>query len=88
LQLSRAKRGLFLENALKKMQTILDLPALIGDTECANTQYFLRKQAKPDEPKGESGFCFLHGRLLVFALDTDSSQATSQFSQVADNAGF
>lgn len=59
------------------MQVILDLPTVFGDTECANTQYFLRKQAKPDEPKGESGFCFLHGRLLVFTLRTCSGQASS-----------
>ena len=42
------------------MQQDLDSPDWFGDTESANSQYFLRKQAKPDKPKGESGFSFLH----------------------------
>jgi len=43
---------------MKKDAKGLDSPDGFGDTESANSQYFLRKQAKPDKPKGESGFCF------------------------------
>jgi hypothetical protein len=46
------------------MQKGLDSPDWFGDTESASHQYFLRKQAKPDKPKGESGFSFLHSFFL------------------------
>lgn len=47
------------------MQQGLDSLDWFGDTECANNQYFLRKQAKPDKPKGESGFSFYISNFLL-----------------------
>lgn len=50
------------------MQQALDSPDWFGDTECSKMQYFLRKQAKPDNPKGDSGFSFLHFFVLLKLL--------------------
>lgn len=56
---------------MKKDAKRLDSPDWFGDTEFAKSQYFLRKQAKPDKPKGKSGFSFLHcSFLLALFLET------------------
>ncbi|UCV10180.1 hypothetical protein [Dechloromonas denitrificans] len=68
------------------MQTTLDSPDWFGDTESANHQYFLRKQAKPDKPKGESGFSFLHSCFPPSRVldNPGSTQAGYQFLDADD----
>lgn len=55
------------------------------ETECANSQYSCLPQAKPDKPKGESGFSFLHVILHRVSMSTgrEGCQTCLQLTHVA-----